>query len=255
MRDLFDLTDRVALLTGASRGMGLEMARGLARHGATVVISSRTQEDLDRAAADINQSVGADRAHAVAANAAKKDDIAALVEKTRSLAGAPSIVVGNAGANPYFGPTSQIPDDAYERTMAINVQSNLWLAQQTMPDMAAGGSVMFTSSIAAFRPSTMLGTYAMAKLAVIGLVRNLAEEFGPRGLRVNAICPGLVKTEFARALWDTPEGEERAKKSVPLRRLGEAEDFQGIAVFLASEASRYVTGQALTVDGGSEMWA
>ena len=254
MSDLFDLKGKVAVLTGASRGMGLEMARGLAMHGATVVISSRTQADLDAAAADINASVGAERAHGVAANAGKKEDLAALVNKTHDLAGPIDIVVGNAGVNPYYGPTSQIPDDAYDKTMNVNVKSNLWLAQLAVPDMKDGGSIMFTSSIGAFKPSTMLGTYAMSKLAVLGLVRNLAEEFGPQGVRVNAICPGLVKTEFARALWDSPEGEARATKGVPLRRLGVAEDFRGIAVFLASEAGRYVSGQALTVDGGSVMW-
>ncbi|MEM7441361.1 MAG: SDR family oxidoreductase [Pseudomonadota bacterium] len=254
MSALFDLSGKTAVLTGASKGMGLEMARGLAMHGATVVLSSRTQEDLDAAAADINESVGADRAHGVAANAANKDELQALVDKTHDVAGPIDIVVGNAGVNPYFGPTSQIPDDAYDRTMAVNVQSNLWLAQMTVPDMKNGGSIMFTSSIGAFKPSTMLGTYAMSKLAVLGLVRNLADEFGPQGVRVNAICPGLIKTEFARALWDGPDGEKHAQRNVPLRRLGEPEDFKGIAVFLASEAGRYITGQALTVDGGSVMW-
>lgn len=254
MNPLFDLTGKVAVLTGASKGMGLEMARGLAMQGATVVISSRTQADLDRAAEDINRTVGAESAHGVAANAAKRDDLQALIDKTHSLAGPVDIVVGNAGANPYYGPTSQIPDDAYDKTMDVNVKSNLWLAQLTIPDMTSGGSVIFTSSIGAFKPSTMLGTYAMSKLAVLGLVRNLAEEFGPQGVRVNAICPGLVKTDFARALWDSPEGEARASKQVPLRRLGEPEDFRGIAAFLASDAGRYISGQALTVDGGSVMW-
>lgn len=141
--------------------------------------------------------------------------------------------------------------------MSANVQSNLWLAQMTAPDMAksGGGSMMFTSSIGAFKPSDTLGTYCVSKLALIGLVRNLAMEFGPDGIRVNAICPGLVKTDFAKELWDKPEVEERMKKQIPLRRLGEPEDFEGLAVFLASNASRYVTGQALTVCGGSNMWA
>jgi NAD(P)-dependent dehydrogenase (short-subunit alcohol dehydrogenase family) len=115
--------------------------------------------------------------------------------------------------------------------------------------------MMFTASIGAFKPSTTLGTYNISKLALIGLVRNLAAEFGPRGTRVNAICPGLVRTEFARALWDNPEVEAKYKASIPLQRLGEAEDFEGIAVFLASDASAYMTGQALTVCGGSNMWA
>ncbi len=252
---LFDLTGKVALLTGASKGMGLEMAKGLAAHGATVVISARKQDQLDVAAAEIN-ALGNGKAYAVSCNVGDKDQLQALVDKAHELAGPIDIVVGNAGVNPYYGPTSEIPDDAYQKTMNANVQSNLWLAQMVAPDMVAkgAGSMMFTSSIGAFKPSTMLGTYGMSKLALIGLVRNLAEEFGPKGLRFNAICPGLVKTDFARELWDKPEVEERIKKQIPLRRLGEPEDFAGLAVYLASDASGYMTGQALTVCGGSNMW-
>ena len=178
------------------------------------------------------------------------------MDETHKLAGKIDIVIGNAGVNPYYGPTSEIPDDAYEKTMNANVLSNLWLAQMVAPDMIekGAGSMAFTSSIGAFKPSVMLGTYGMSKLALIGLVRNLAAEFGPKGLRFNAICPGLVKTEFARELWDNPDVEKRIKNEIPLRRLGEAEDFAGLAVFLASDASRYMTGQALTVCGGANMW-
>ncbi|TDK45096.1 SDR family NAD(P)-dependent oxidoreductase [Antarcticimicrobium luteum] len=254
--NLFDLSGKVALLTGASKGMGLAMATALAEHGATVVISARKQERLDDAAAEINAAVGAERAIPVACNVGHKDQIRALVETARDKAGPIDIVIGNAGVNPYYGPTSEIPDEAYEKTMAANVQSNLWLAQLAVPDMIekGSGSMMFTSSIGAFKPSVMLGTYGMSKLALIGLVRNLAAEFGPKGVRFNAICPGLVRTDFARELWDNPEVEARIKNDIPLRRLGEAEDFKGLAVFLASDASRYMTGQALTVCGGSNMW-
>lgn len=257
MDNLFDLTGKVAVLTGASKGMGLHMATALAHHGATVVISARKQDQLDEAAAGINEAVGAVRAIPVACNIGHKDQIQVLVDTAHEKAGPIDIVVGNAGVNPYYGPTADIPDEAYEKTMSANVQSNLWLAQMTAPDMAksGGGSMMFTSSIGAFKPSDTLGTYCVSKLALIGLVRNLAMEFGPDGIRVNAICPGLVKTDFAKELWDKPEVEERMKKQIPLRRLGEPEDFEGLAVFLASNASRYVTGQALTVCGGSNMWA
>jgi len=253
---LFDLSGKVALLTGASKGMGQAMATALAAHGATVVISARKQDRLEAAAAEINAEVGADRAIPVACNVGHKDQLQALVETARAKAGPIDIVVGNAGVNPYYGPTSEIPDDAYEKTMAANVQSNLWLAQMTVPDMVdkGAGSMMFTSSIGAFKPSEMLGTYGMSKLALIGLVRNLAAEFGPKGVRFNAICPGLVRTEFARELWDNPQVAERIMNDIPLRRLGEPEDFKGLAVFLASDASRYMTGQALTVCGGSNMW-
>ena len=256
MDKLFDLSGRVALLTGASKGMGLSMATALASHGATVVISSRKQDQLDQAADQINQSVGADRAIGIACNVGYKDQLQALVDQTRAKAGPIDIVVGNAGVNPYYGKTSEIPDDAYEKTMQANVQSNLWLAQMAVPDMVAkgNGSMMFTSSIGAFKPSVTLGTYGMSKLALIGLVRNLAAEFGPEGVRFNAICPGLVKTDFARELWDNPEVENRIKKEIPLRRLGEPDDFAGLAVYLASDASGYMTGQALTVCGGSNMW-
>jgi NAD(P)-dependent dehydrogenase (short-subunit alcohol dehydrogenase family) len=256
MGKLFDLTGRVAVLTGASKGMGLHMAKALAAHGATVVISARKQDQLDAAAAEINTATGAERAIPVACNVGYKDQLQALVDTARDRAGPIDIVVGNAGVNPYYGPTSEIPDDAYEKTMAANVQSNLWLARMVVPDMVAkkNGSMMFTSSIGAFKPSVMLGTYGMSKLALIGLVRNLAAEFGPDGVRFNAICPGLVKTDFARELWDNPKVEERIRNEIPLRRLGEPEDFEGLAVFLASDASRYMTGQALTVCGGSNMW-
>ena len=255
MSDLFDLTGKVALLTGASKGMGLAMATALADHGATVVISARKQDQLDEAAAGINAR-GKGKAIGLACNVGYKEQLQALVDQTHEKAGKIDIVIGNAGVNPYYGKTSQIPDDAYDKTMNANVKSNLWLAQMVAPDMIekGAGSMAFTSSIGAFKPSVMLGTYGMSKLALIGLCRNLAEEFGPKGLRFNAICPGLVKTEFARELWDNPEVENRIKGEIPLRRLGEPEDFAGLAVFLASDASKYMTGQALTVCGGSNMW-
>jgi NAD(P)-dependent dehydrogenase (short-subunit alcohol dehydrogenase family) len=252
---MFDLTGKVALLTGASKGMGFEMAKGLAEHGATVIISSRTQEDLDAAAAEINKAVGANRAHGVAANIVHQDSLQALVDKTHEIADPIDIVVGNAGVNPYFGPIAGISNKDYERTMNANVQSNLWLAKMVAPDMKNGGSMMFTSSIGAFKASDMLGVYGMSKLALISLVRNLAMEFGPQGIRFNAICPGLIKTDFARELWDKPGVEEKYSKGIPLRRLGEPDDFAGLAVFLGSDASKYMTGQALTVCGGSSMWA
>ncbi|MDK3018272.1 SDR family NAD(P)-dependent oxidoreductase [Pseudodonghicola flavimaris] len=253
---LFDLSGKVALLTGASKGMGLQMATALAEQGATVVISARKMDQLTAAAESINAAVGAERAIPVACNVGYKDQLAELVQTARAKAGPIDIVVGNAGVNPYYGPTSEIPDEAYEKTMSANVQSNLWLAQLVAPDMIASGkgSMMFTSSVGAFKPSLKLGTYGMSKLALIGLVRNLAAEFGPKGIRVNAICPGLIRTDFARELWDKPEVAAKITAEIPLRRLGEPEDFKGLAVFLASDASRYMTGQALTVCGGSNMW-
>lgn len=257
MTGLFDLTGKTALLTGASRGMGLAMATALARHGATVVISARKQQALDDAAAGINEACGATRAHGVAANAGRHEDLQALVDRAREVAGPIDIVIGNAGVNVHYGPISQIPDEAYAKIMQTNVQANLWLARLVAPDMIArgGGSMIFTSSVGALKASDTLGLYGVSKLALIGLVRNLALEYGPTGIRANAICPGVVRTDFARALWDSPEAEERARTQIPLRRFGEPDDFGGTAVFLASGASGYMTGQALTLCGGTNMWA
>lgn len=254
--DLFDLTGKVALLTGASKGMGKAMARGLAEHGASVMISSRKLDQCQAAAEEINAACGEERVHASACNAGYRDQLQALVDATRNALGPIDIVIGNAGVNPFYGSMSEIPDDAYDKIMSTNVKANHWLVQMVAPDMVkkGRGSVMITSSTGAFGPSTVLGTYSISKLAVIGLVRNLAAELGPSGVRVNAICPGLIRTDFAQALWDNPEAEQRANEQIPLRRLGEADDLSGLAVFLASDASGYITGQALTVCGGSHMW-
>ena len=257
MSTLFDLTGKTAILTGASKGLGLAMATALAEHGAQVAISARNQGQLDVAAEKINQICDREAAIPITANAGNRAALKHLVEQVRIRAGSIDIVIGNAGVSPFLGLTSKIPDSAYEKIMTTNVQSNLWLSQLTVPDMVKKGvgSVIFTASVAALKPSEQLGTYGMSKLALIGLMRNLAQEFGPKGVRFNAICPGLIKTDFARKLWDNPKVEERVKQQIPLRRLGDADDLKGLAVFLASDASRYMTGQALTVCGGSNMWA
>lgn len=254
--ELFDLSDRVALLTGASKGMGLAMAEGLAEHGAKVVISSRKLDQCEAAVEQVNAKCGEDRAIAVACNIGYKDQLENLVETTRSRLGPIDILVSNAGVNPFYGRMSEIPDSAFDKTMSSNVKSNHWLAHMVAPDMVAKGrgSIMVTASTGAFSGSLTLGTYNISKLADIALVRNLALEYGPEGVRVNAICPGLIKTDFAKALWDNPEAKRNAETNTPLRRLGESEDLKGIAVFLASDASEYVTGQAIAVCGGTHMW-
>ncbi|MCP5183682.1 MAG: SDR family oxidoreductase [Pseudomonadales bacterium] len=254
---LFDLTGKVALLTGASKGMGQCMAEGLAEHGARVVISSRKLDACEAVAQGINNRLGAGRAIAVACNAGYKEQLQALVDRAHEAFGPIDILVGNAGVNPFYGPMSKIPDEAFDKIMNTNVKANHWLCQMVAPDMIAkgGGSIMITSSTGAFSGSEVLGTYNISKLADIGLVRNLALELGPHGIRVNAVCPGLIRTEFARALWDNAEAEKRTREQVPLRRLGEPEDLKGLVVFLASDASSYVTGQALTVCGGARMWS
>lgn len=255
--ELFDLSGKVALLTGASKGMGQAMAEGLAEHGARVVISSRKLDQCQAVADGINGRLGPDSAIAVACNVGYKEQLQALVEETRERLGPIDVLVHNAGVNPFYGSMSEIPDEAFDKILASNVRSVHWICQMVGPDMIAKGkgSIMVTSSTGAFHPSEVLGTYNISKLADIALVRNLAAEWGPKGVRVNAICPGLIKTDFAKALWDNPEAAQRANELIPLRRLGEAEDLKGLAVFLASDASSYMTGQALTVCGGSHMWS
>ena len=254
--DIFDLTGKVALLTGASKGMGLAMAEGLAEHGARVVVSSRKHDQCEAACEQINAKCGTEAAVPVACNIGYKEQLEELVAQTRERLGPIDILVANAGVNPYYGPMSEIPDSAFDKIMNSNVRSNHWLAQMVAADMVAagGGSMMITASTGAFTPSLTLGTYAISKLADIALVRNLALEYGPSGVRVNAICPGLIKTDFARALWDNENAKRNAETNTPLRRLGEADDLKGIAVFLASPASSYITGQAIAVCGGTHMW-
>ena len=254
--DLFDLSGAVALLTGASKGMGFSMAEGLAEHGARVVVSSRKLDQCEAAADEINGKCGRDAAIPIACNIGYKEQLESLVDQTHSNLGAIDILVCNAGVNPFYGPMSEIPDSAFDKIMNSNIKSNHWLCQMVAPDMVqkGKGAMMITASTGAFSGSLTLGTYSISKLADIALVRNLALEYGPSGIRVNAICPGLIKTDFARALWDNPDAKRNAETNTPLRRLGESDDLKGIAVFLASDASAYITGQAIAVCGGTHMW-
>lgn len=252
---LFDLSGRVALLTGSSRGIGRAMAEGLAEHGAKVVISSRKLDACEETAAAINAACGAERAFAIACNVSRKEELQALVDQTRARLGPVDVLVCNAGVNPFYGASKDIPDSAFDKILDVNIKSNHWLCHMVLPEMVARGrgSIVLTSSTAAFHPSEVLGTYNISKTADLALVRNLALEYGPAGIRVNAVCPGLIRTEFARALWDNPEAAQRVTERTPLRRFGEADDFKGVAVYLASDASAYMTGQALTICGGTVM--
>ena len=254
--NLFDLTGKVALLTGASKGMGLAMAQALAEHGARVVISSRKLDQCELAADGINERCGAGTAVAVACNIGHKDQLENLVSVTHEELGLIDVLVCNAGVNPFYGSMSDIPDWAFDKILSSNVKSNHWLCQMVAPDMAAkgAGSIMITSSTGAFTASDVLGTYNVSKIADLGLVRNLALELGPRGIRVNAICPGVIKTDFARVLWESEEAARGVIEQTPLRRIGEPDDLKGVAVFLAAAASSHMTGQALTVCGGTHMW-
>ena len=257
MSKLFNLENKNVLLTGASKGMGLAMAQGLVNHGANVVISSRKLDQCEKAAKTINDSIDQEKAFAYSCNTSIKDELNALVDFSMSKLGSITTLVCNAGVNSFFGSMSEIDDESYDKTMNTNVKSNHWLINMVSPFMkqSGGGSIMITSSIAAFDASETLGTYSISKLAVLGLVRNYASELGPSNIRVNAICPGLVKTDFSKLLWENPDAEKATSQRMPLRRLGEADDFMGVAVFLASDESSFMTGQALTICGGASMWS
>ena len=250
MTNLFDLTGQVAVVTGASRGIGRAIALRMAQHGARVVVSSRTKAACDDVVAEIHAAGGT--ARAVACNIGRKPEVTALIDETLAAWGQIDAMVCNAAVNPHFGPMATIADDAWDRIMATNIRSNLWLANLTAPGMAArgGGTITIVSSIAGLRGSPTLGAYGVSKAADMQLVRNLAVEWGPRNVRANAIAPGLVRTDFARALWEDPANLARRTRDTPLGRIGEPDEIAGAAIFLASAAGRFMTGQTIVIDGG-----
>ncbi len=253
MSALFDLTGKTAVVTGSTKGIGKAIARALAQHGAKVVVSSRDEGRVaatERELADEGLAV-----LGVACNVGRKPELERLVDESRRAWGSIDIVVANAAINPHYGSFADISDEAFAKIMATNVQSNLWLAQLVADEMRErkDGAIIYVSSIGGTIGSAIIGAYCISKAADLQLVRNLAVELGPHNIRVNAITPGLVRTDFARALW---EDEARAAERIartPLRRLGEPDDIAGIAVYLASDAGRWTTGQSFVVDGGTSI--
>ncbi|RJY08118.1 SDR family oxidoreductase [Aurantiacibacter aquimixticola] len=252
MSDLFDLTDRVAVITGSSRGIGRAIAEEMAARGARVVISSRKQKSCEEVAEAINAEHGEGSAIAVAASISDKAALEDLVNRTCDQLGPIDILVCNAGSNPYYGSMDGIDDEAFRKILDNNVLSNHWLIQMTLPDMRArkDGAIIIVSSIGGLRGSTTIGAYNISKAADFQLVRNYALEAGPDNIRVNAIAPGVVKTDFAKALWENPKLHEATAAATPLKRLGEPRDIAGAAVYLASPAGAWMTGQMMVVDGG-----
>ena len=246
----FRVDGKVAVVTGSSRGIGRSIAEHLAAYGAKVVISSRKQGPCEETAQAIRAKGG--EAIAVPASIAEKSQLEHLVAQTRKEFGQIDILVCNAASNPYYGPMSGLPDEAFQKILQNNIVANHWLANLVLPEMAQrrDGVIIIVSSIGGLKGSATLGAYCVSKAADMQLARNLAVEWGKHNIRVNCIAPGLVKTDFARALWENPELLARTEAITPLGRIGEPDDIGAIAVFLASRAGAFVTGQTIVADGG-----
>jgi NAD(P)-dependent dehydrogenase (short-subunit alcohol dehydrogenase family) len=250
---LFDMSGKVAVITGSSRGIGKAIAEEMAVHGAKVVISSRKQDACDALAAAINAQHGPRTAISVPANISSKESLQQLVDKTRQSFGRIDALVCNAASNPYYGALSGISDEAFRKILDNNIVANHWLIGMVAPEMLERGvgSITIISSIGGLRGSSVIGAYCISKAADMELARCLADEFGPRGVRVNCIAPGLIRTDFAKALWDNPETLKRSTSCASLKRIGEPHEIAGAAVFLASRAGAFTTGQTIVIDGGA----
>ena len=253
MASLFDMSGKVAVITGSSRGIGKAIAEQMAEQGAKVVISSRKPGPCQEVAAEINSKHGDGTAISVPANISSKDELTNLVEETRKAFGKIDVLVCNAASNPYYGPLEEIGDEAFEKILSNNIISNHWLIQLVAPEMKErkDGAIVIVSSIGGLKGSPVIGAYNISKAADFQLARNYALELGPYNIRVNCVAPGLIKTDFARALWENPENAERIEKGTPMRRIGDPVDIAGAAVFLASDVGKYMAGQGIVVDGGS----
>lgn len=247
---MFDLTGKVAVITGSSRGIGRAIAEEMARRGAKVVVSSRKPEACQTVLEGIEASGG--EAIVIPCNISEKQQLQGLIDGTVAKFGRLDILVCNAAVNPYFGPMAKMPDEAYDKVMNSNVRSNFWLCNMAAPHMvrAGGGSIIIVSSIGGTHGSPSIAVYDMSKAADSSLARSLAVEWGPHGVRANCIAPGLIKTDFSKAFWTNESLLRTVESGIPARRIGLPEDLAGLAVFLASRASAYLTGQTITVDGG-----
>ena len=250
-QDRFKLSGKVAIVTGSTKGIGKSIAECLAEAGAKVVISSRKEDKCTEVADAINAAGG--EALAIPCNISHHDQLKALVDATLDKWGRIDVLVCNAAVNPYYGPLAEISEEAYDKIMDTNVKSNLWLCNLVLPQMAErkDGAIIIVSSIGGMKGNTNLGAYGLSKAADMQLARNLAVEWGHANIRANCIAPGLIRTDFARALWENPEAVEKAIMSYPIGRLGDPDDVAGTALLLASDAGSFITGQTIVVDGGN----
>jgi NAD(P)-dependent dehydrogenase (short-subunit alcohol dehydrogenase family) len=249
---LFDLSGKVAVVTGSSRGIGRSIVERMAEQGAKVVVSSRNIEPCRDVAAAVNAKFGASRAIAIAASISSKEQLQHLVEETTRAFGQIDILVCNAASNPHYGPMHTITDEQLRKILDNNIVSNHWLITLVAPQMIArqDGSIIIISSIGGFRGSPVIGAYCISKAADMQLARNLAVELGPHNVRINCIAPGLIRTDFARALWENPEMLKQRNAQTPLGRIGEPDEIAGAAILLASQAGSFMTGQTIVIDGG-----
>jgi NAD(P)-dependent dehydrogenase (short-subunit alcohol dehydrogenase family) len=250
---LFDMSGKVAVITGSSRGIGRAIAERMAEHGAKVVISSRKQDVCDEVAKEIDGKFGKGTAAAIPANISSKENLQQLVDESNRAFGKIDVLVCNAASNPYYGPLGGISDDQFRKTLDNNIVANNWLIGMVVPQMIErkDGSIIIVSSIAGLKGTAILGAYAISKAADMQLARNLACEYGKHNVRVNCIAPGLIKTDFAKALWDNPENLKASTSRSPLLRIGTPDEIAGAAVFLGSAAGDFMTGQTMVIDGGA----
>ena len=250
---LFDLSGKTAIITGSSRGIGKAIAEQMAEQGANVVISSRKPGPCQEVANALNDKHGDGTAIAIPASISEKDELQTLVDKTREAFGKIDILVCNAATNPYYGPMENIEDEVFEKILSNNVISNHWLIQMVAPEMKErkDGAIVIISSIGGLQGTDVIGAYNVSKAADFQLARNYALELGPHNIRVNCVAPGLIKTDFARALWEDPKMAARIEKATPMRRIGDPVDIAGAVVYLSSPAGAYMAGQAIIVDGGA----
>lgn len=250
MLNPFDLSGKVAIVTGASRGIGQSIAETYALSGAKVVIASRKQESLDEVAASIRAAGG--EVLAIAAHSGDKSALHSMVDQTIHNFGRIDVLVNNAATNPHFGSLLEAEDSIWQKTIEVNLMGSVWLCQKVVPHMRqqGGGSIINLASINGIRPGAMQGVYSITKAAIISLTQTLAMELGADGIRVNAIAPGLIQTKFARALWENERILNQVVERTPLRRIGQPEDIASLALWLASDASSFATGETFVVDGG-----